>query len=417
MNTSELPDGWAIARLGDLGAGSRDFLVGGPFGSDLTSSDYQVEPGVPVIRGSNLGGDAGEFVDDGFVFVSEEKAHLLRRSSAGPGDIIFTQRGTLGQVAIIPNGSRFPRYVISQSQMRMTPDIDRINPRFLFHFFRCPKSLSRISARALTTGVPHINLGILREFPVELPSLPEQRRIAEVLDRAEALRAKRRAAIAKLDTLTQAIFLDMFGDPAANPKGWHRIGLPDVAVGTYGIKAGPFGSSLKKQDYTTGGYRVYGQEQVITGRLDIGDYYISERKYQQLKGCAVREGDLLVSLVGSFGKVLVVPPGIEPGIINPRLLKITPNHQLLTSGFLAAFLALPITQAQFERMSHGGTMGILNVGILKQLHVVLPPLALQREFGCRTAAVEKLKAAHRASLIQLDALFASFQHRAFRGEL
>jgi type I restriction enzyme S subunit len=193
--------------------------------------------------------------------------------------------------------------------------------------------------------------------------------------------------------------------------------MTGVVVGKYGIKAGPFGSSLKKEDYTTSGYRIYGQEQVIAGRFDNGDYYIGERKFQQLKSCAVTEGDLLVSLVGSFGKVLVVPPGIEPGIINPRLLKITPNQQLVTPDFLAALLQHPTAQAEFQRIAHGGTMGILNAGLLKQLKVILPPVTLQREFACRVSAVEKLKAAQRASLAEMDALFASLQHRAFRGEL
>ena len=267
------------------------------------------------------------------------------------------------------------------------------------------------------TGQPFIKPSDVKAHRVLLPPLAEQRRIAEVLDRAEALRAKRRAALAQLDSLTQSLFLHLFGDPVTNSKEWKRVDMPDAVVGKYGIKAGPFGSSLKKEDYTTSGYRIYGQEQVIGGRFDIGDYYIGERKYQQLKSCAVAEGDLLVSLVGSFGKVLIVPAGIEPGIINPRLLKITPNQALVTPDFLASLLQHPTVQAEFQRVAHGGTMGILNAGLLKQLKVILPPIALQREFARRVTAVEALKTAQRASLAELDALFATLQHRAFRGEL
>lgn len=257
----------------------------------------------------------------------------------------------------------------------------------------------------------------LKRTEIVLLSLPEQRRIAAILDQAEALRANRRGALAQLDSLSQSIFVEMFGDPKTNPKGWQCAEMPDVVIGKYGIKAGPFGSSLKKEDYTPAGYRIYGQEQVIAGRFDIGDYYIGERKFEQLKNCAVHEGDVLVSLVGSFGKVLVVPPGIEPGIINPRLLKITPNYQLITSEFLAATLTLPATQTAFERMAHGGTMGILNAGLLKQLVIMLPPLALQLEFANRMSKVEELKTFQCESLNYLEALFASLQHRAFRGEL
>jgi type I restriction enzyme S subunit len=267
------------------------------------------------------------------------------------------------------------------------------------------------------TGQPFIKPSDVKAHRVLLPPLAEQRRIAEVLDRAEALRAKRRAALAQLDSLTQSLFLDLFGDPVTNSKAWKRFEMTEAVVGKYGIKAGPFGSSLKKEDYAESGYRIYGQEQVIAGRFDIGDYYIGERKYQQLKSCAVAEGDLLVSLVGSFGKVLVVPAGIEPGIINPRLLKITPNQTLVTPGFLASLLQHPTVQAEFQRVAHGGTMGILNAGLLKQLKVILPPIPLQREFARRVTAVEALKTAQRASLAELDALFATLQHRAFRGEL
>jgi len=296
---------------------------------------------------------------------------------------------------------------------------DRLNPKYLSHVLvgdpfhvEFMRTVSGVGGSLLRARPAHV-----AKIIVPLPPLPKQRRIADVLDRADALRAKRRAALAQLDTLTQSIFFDMFGDPATNPKGWKRVHMSDAVVGKYGVKAGPFGSSLKKEDYTTTGYRIYGQEQVIAGRFDVGDYYIGDCKYQQLKSCTVTEGDLLVSLVGSFGKVLVVPQGIEPGIINPRLLKITPNHDLLTPDFLAALLALPETQKEFARMAHGGTMGILNAGLLKQLQVILPPLSNQRNFARRVAAVDKLKATHRASLAELDALFASLQHRAFRGEL
>src|SRR5207253_434205 len=119
---------------------------------------------------------------------------------------------------------------------------------------------------------------------------------------------KRRAALAQANTLSQAIFLDMFGDPVSNRHGWKHVHLEEAVVGKYGVKAGPFGSALRKEDYVESGYRVYGQEQVIAGRFDIGDYYISSRKFEELKSCRVSEGDLLISMVGSFGKVLIVPP-------------------------------------------------------------------------------------------------------------
>lgn len=289
----------------------------------------------------------------------------------------------------------------------------RLDRRYLAHYLLTPHMVSLAAGRATGANLPRLSPKVLLEFQIPLPPLDEQQRIVSILDRAEELRAKRRAAIALLDQLPQAIFLDMFGDPVTNSKGWKSIKLPDVVVGKYGIKAGPFGSSLKKEDYSQSGYRIYGQEQVIAGRFDIGDYYVSERKYQQLKSCAVIEGDLLVSLVGSFGKVLIVPEGIEPGIINPRLLKITPNQALVTPGFLSLLLQHPTVQADFQRIAHGGTMGILNAGLLKQMKVILPPISLQREFDRRVTAAGSLQATQRTSLGLLEFLFASLQTKAF----
>ena len=128
-------------------------------------------------------------------------------------------------------------------------------------------------------------------------------------------------------------------------------------------------------------------------------------------------GDILVSLVGSYGKVLIVPDGIEPGIINPRLLKITPRQELVTSLYLATLIQNDATQRKFESISHGGTMGILNVGLLKQLTIPTPPLDLQHRFAAIAESVEQQTASQRAHLTKLDTLFASLQSRAFRGDL
>ena len=264
---------------------------------------------------------------------------------------------------------------------------------------------------------PNINQGIIKGLEIPLPPISEQRRIAAILDQADALRAKRREALAQLYSLTQSIFIEMFGNPVRNEMGWNTKRLGNAVEGKYGVKAGPFGSSLKKEDYSESGYRVYGQEQVIAGSFNIGNYYISASKFEQLKSCAIAEGDLLVSLVGSFGKVLIVPPNIEPGIINPRLLKITPDKATLEPFFLAQLIGSKAIQDKLVSVSHGGTMGILNAGLLKDLEVILPPICDQQTFAKRIQSVNALKAKQVAAQLELDAMFASLQHRAFRGEL
>ncbi|MFG6197218.1 restriction endonuclease subunit S [Nonomuraea sp. JJY05] len=168
---------WRRVRVGGLA--TTKGLVGGPFGSSLGSKDY-VESGVPVIRGINLGSKS-KFSGQEFVFVAPEKAHgELARNIAIPGDIVFTQRGTLGQVGIVPSFP-FDKYVISQSQMRLRVDPNIAITEFVYYQFRSPEMIRTIHSRAITTGVPHINLGILGDLEITLPPLSEQRAIATVL--------------------------------------------------------------------------------------------------------------------------------------------------------------------------------------------------------------------------------------------
>ena len=153
----------------DIAAEKRNALVGGPFGSNLVSRDY-VKSGVPVIRGQNMG--SGRWVGGEFAYVSEEKAESLSANLARPGDVVFTQRGTLGQVAIIPADGPHEKYVISQSQMKLSPDLARVDPFYLYYEFTGPQQLAYIANNAIQTGVPHTNLTILRNTPLTLPPLP-----------------------------------------------------------------------------------------------------------------------------------------------------------------------------------------------------------------------------------------------------
>jgi len=163
------------------------------------------------------------------------------------------------------------------------------------------------------------------------------------------------------------------------PEDWVWTGFEQLADGTKNaIKAGPFGSSLKKSVYTSSGFKIYGQEQVIKGDPYFGDYFISRELFDRLQSCAVKPGDILISLVGTTGKVLILPDDCVPGVINPRLLKLSLNRSGVNPKFIKILLESPMTRAFFKLAAHGGTMEILNVGILKTLPIPLPSLSEQQ---------------------------------------
>jgi len=199
---------WGEFVVQDVAAPIRNALVGGPFGSNLVSTNY-VSHGVPVIRGQNMG--FRKWVAGGFVFVSEEKARELAANIAKPGDLIFTQRGTLGQIAIVPDGI-FDRYIVSQSQMKLTVDPEKADVHFLYYYFSSHEQQAYIRQNSIQTGVPHTNLSILRNTPLYLPPLSEQREIAHILSALDDKIDLNRRMNATLEATARALFQSWFAD-------------------------------------------------------------------------------------------------------------------------------------------------------------------------------------------------------------
>lgn len=196
---------WEEVTVADIAAQERNALVGGPFGSDLVSRDY-VSVGVPVIRGQNMG---ARWISGDFVFVTQNKASSLSANLARPGDLVFTQRGTLGQVAIVPNAP-YDYYLISQSQMKLTVNLEKADPLFYYYVFQSNEQQEYVRSHTIQTGVPHTNLGILRSTPVPLPPLPEQRAIAAILGALDDKIELNRRMNGTLEGLARALFRAWF---------------------------------------------------------------------------------------------------------------------------------------------------------------------------------------------------------------
>jgi type I restriction enzyme S subunit len=180
-----IPQGWEVANLDTIKGEQPHAINGGPFGSKLCTRDYVAEFGVPVIRGSNLC-ESGRFNPREFVFVSKAKAAELHPNLAKPGDIVVTQRGTLGQIGMIPSGIGYDSFVISQSQMKITVNPKKVSREYVFFFLRSEEANQRIKNLASSSGVPHINLAVLREFKILLPPVALQTKFGEFAISTEA---------------------------------------------------------------------------------------------------------------------------------------------------------------------------------------------------------------------------------------
>lgn len=277
----------------------------------------------------------------------------------------------------------------------------------------------RLAALGLNTlnkaaAVPGLNREDAYRQRLLLPPLPEQRRIAEILDKAKSLRANRRAALAQLDTLTQSIFLTMFGDPATNPNGWPLTRLGDLCEDVIDC---PHSTPIYSAGRTP--YPCVRSSDIQNGALDLRDAkYVDRTEYERrvARGKPVR-GDVIYCREGArFGNAARV---VDDRILclGQRMMLFRPKSTVAVSEYIWAFLSSAAGYREAARSVDGSAAPHVNIREIIAFRLPAPPLGLQRRFASRIVAVDKLKDTQHATLAELDALFGSLQHRAFRGEL
>ena len=296
-------------------------------------------------------------------------------------------------------------------------DIERVVPSYLAYFLRSNEFLNFANTVVAGAKMPRMVMSDFWKYEVPLPPLPEQRRIAAILDKADALRAKRREALAQLDKLAQAIFVEMFGNVSAT--NWSMATIGEVAQPKDGMRTGPFGSQLLHSEFVDEGVAVLGIDNAVTNEFRWGERrFITEAKYRALKRYTVHPGDVLITIMGTCGRCAVVPDSIPLAINTKHLCCITLDPTKCLPEFVHSyFLRHPVAKRYLEQTAKGAIMAGLNMGIIKDLPIPLAPMPLQQEFVRRSAEIARLKAAHRQSSGGLDDLFYSLKHRAFRGEL
>ena len=320
------------------------------------------------------------------------------------GDLLYAWSASFG-----PYRFSGPRCIFHYHIWRVLPG-NELDKGFAFHLLQ--SITERIKSVSHGVAMLHMTKAGMEAWEVALPPLTEQRRIADVLDRAEALRAKRREALATLGALAQVIFIHLFGDPASNPKGWPIRTIREL------LTSASYGTSEKSG--AAGEFPVLRMNNITrTGGMDLSDLKFMDLPPAQHDRYLVQRGDVLFNRTNSadlVGKTAIVRE-TRPMAYAGYLVRLRVNDDN-DAEYLAAFLNSDYAKRMLRGMCKS-IIGMANINAteVQAMSIGQPPLPLQQEFARRIAAVEKLKAAHRASLTQLDELFASLQHRAFRGEL
>jgi type I restriction enzyme, S subunit len=289
--------------------------------------------------------------------------------------------------------------------------------RYILHFLR-QEHIRRDGERRMTgsAGQRRVPEHFLAGLQVPTPALAEQRRIALILDQAEQLRSKRRGILAQLDVLARAIFLDLFGDPAINPKGWPLKSIGQLALR---FSDGPFGSNLKTEHYTESGVRVVRLQNIgIDEFLDEDKAYVSERHFGKLRKHECRPGDVLIGTLGEPNlRACVQPDWLKLALNKADCVQFRPDERIANSAYVCALLNQPSAEHMAQELMHGQTRVRISMGRLRDLQVPVPPVEVQGKFARQIAGLQKIKKMNLTWLRETDALFTVLQNRAFRGEL
>lgn len=289
---------------------------------------------------------------------------------------------------------------------------------YLYHFMS--SYLDRLRHMSIGGVIKYIKIGNLTEAQIPLPPVSEQRRITAVLDKASAVRAKRRQALAHLDTLARSVFIEMFGDPLVNPKNWKLGTIKDALLDGWllGLQDGNHGEiHPKASDFSNKGVPFVMANCLVDGELDIEKAYkLDESWLRKLRVGFAQPNDLLISHKGTVGELAIVPESCKNAILSPQTTYYRPSHKL-NVRFLMGFFGTRWFQTILGKEAIQSTRAYIGITRQKSLPMMFPPLELQNQYAAQIEIISRIRRKHLDAVRVLDTLCASLQHRAFRGEL
>lgn len=391
MNIAASPlstNGWKRFVLGDVLT-----LINGR----AYKQDELLENGTPVIRIQNLNGGNNWYYSD--LKLPEEKY-------CQSGDLLFAWSASFG-----PYLWEGPRAIYHYHIWKVLPSA-LLDKRYAFYLLQSITEKVKASGRGIS--MIHVTKSGMEAWEVVLPPLGEQRRIAAILDKADALRRKRKRTIELLDSLTQSIFRRSFVE--RHSSKWPVHSVESVALDT---RTGPFGSQLLRSEFVDQGISVLGIDNVVTNEFRWGERrYISEEKYAQLHRYTVSPGDVLITIMGTCGRCAIVPDDIPIAINTKHLCCITLDKEKCLPEFLqATFLQHPDVLQQLGVQAKGAVMPGLNMRIIKSLTISLPPIDLQMTFVKEILSLKAMLMSSRIAETTTASLFSSLQSRGFSNQL
>lgn len=320
--------------------------------------------------------------------------------------IVIGRKGSIGEVNW-SNGPCFPidtTYYVDKTERPC-------DLRWLYYTL-VKLDLTRLNKSA---AIPGLNRDDAYEQRIRFPDVPEQEQIAALLDQADRLRRTRRYALELTDTFLPAAFLELFGDPAENPRAFDRLQVEGLFSDSRdGAKCGPFGSALKKHEYVAAGIPVWTMNNVRGSEfLEDGCLYITPQKFEELVAYDAQNGDILISRAGTVGRMAIVRTKHPRSIIHTNMIRLSLNHAKILPIYFVTLMTWFAPRVARLKRGQEDAYTFMSTGSLGELQIPLPPYPLQQKFAALVEQVERLRAVQQEASRQAEHLFASVLHSAF----
>lgn len=328
--------------------------------------------------------------EDQDVVACNEKDVLLAWDGANAGEFGYGLKGAVGSTLA-----------------KLSPLNGSTHTPYVGHFLKSKTPYLRSKCTGAT--IPHVNRRVLEDIKIPLPPLPEQRRIAAILDKAQALVANDKRTLAVYDQLAKSLFLEMFGDPVRNERGWEVVDMDSVATKvTDGEHATP-----KRSD---SGYLLLSARNIRNRTLDLSHVdHVEQAEFDRIyRRCNPAQGDILISCSGSIGRVTMVRTA-EPFVLVRSVALIKPDTKRIDASYLEQYLLTDHMQATMNNSAKSSSQANLFTGPIKALPVMLPPMSMQLKWKKAIEGVDSHRSMAENSLRQSEALFGSLLQSAFAG--
>lgn len=324
--------------------------------------------------------------------------------------IIVGRKGSVGKVIWAPDGG----WVIDTAYYLTLNESKQLDWRYLYYAL----SVARLEKKTITTSIPGLNRDDFYDTEIPLPPLDEQKRIAAILDKADAIRKKRKQAIDLADEFLRSVFLDMFGDPVTNPKGWEVRTLGDLAANKGDMVDGPFGSSVNtKVDYVENGEIPVIRTKNVSdkGTFKSDDLkFMTREKYETVIRSQVLPGDIVLTKVGTIGNVCIFPDDYPEAVLSTTgSCRIRLSSDMVTKTYIFFFLQL--YKKKMLEIASAGVQPFLNMKHIKGFAVPIPTIESMERFESIVSKAKEL--IYNQNLSKPDTLFEGLSQKAFSGQL